>query len=86
MGIVKMVLVLAGASTTAACIGGPPKCETLGRYQLSQEGRRIQAPDDLDDLASFKEMTIPQASPRTFETEAGRCLEMPPALTVSDGS
>ena len=81
--IVKVMLFLAGISLLTAC-GGTPKCETEGRYQFSQEGQRIQAPDDLDDLQPYKELTVPQASPRQPRADSGRCLEAPPS--VSSGS
>ncbi len=74
---------VASASLLAAC-GGAPKCESEGRYMLSQEGQRIQTPEDLDDLASYKEMTIPQASPRAPRDESEKCSEAPPSLQSSN--
>ena len=67
----------------SACVG-PPKCESEKRYTESQEGQRIQAPDDLNDLESYKEMTIPQPSPRPPREDTERCLEAPPKL-ATDG-
>jgi hypothetical protein len=82
---IYLTALVANALLLSACFfGGPPKCETEGRYQLSQEGQRIQAPEDLDDLASYKEETIPRASPRAPREDTGRCLEAPPR--VSSGS
>ena len=72
-------------SLLTACAGAPT-CESEGRYMQSREGKRIQAPDDLDDLASFKEMTIPQASPRAPRDDTGKCLEAPPALPSGGSS
>lgn len=83
--IIKLTMLLAGMSVQAAC-GGTPKCESDGLYTMSREGRRIQAPDDLDDLASYKEMTIPQASPRPPREDTERCLEAPPQLSSSSSS
>ncbi len=83
--IIKLIMLLAGMSLLTAC-GGAPKCESEGRYMMSKEGQRIQAPDDLDDLASYKEMTIPQASPRAPREDTGRCLEAPPAVSTSSSS
>lgn len=74
-------MLLAITSLQAACVG-PPKCETEGRYRLSQEGQRIQAPDGLDDLESYKEMTIPRASPQQPHADTGRCLEAPPGISI----
>ncbi len=78
--IVTPASVLVSVSLLTAC-AGPPKCESDGRYMQSREGKRIQAPDDLDDLASYKEMTIPQASPRSPQQDTESCLEAPPAVS-----
>jgi len=77
---IEVMVLLAGMSLLTAC-GGMPTCETEGPYQLSQSGQRIEAPDDLDDLQPHKEKIIPQPSPRPPDTDAGRCLEMPPGLS-----
>lgn len=75
-------MLLVGMSLLTACIfGGPPKCETEGRYQRSQGGKRIEAPDELDDLESYKEMTVPHASPRAPREDTDRCLEAPPGIS-----
>ena len=82
--IMKFILLVAGLSLLTAC-GGTIKCEAEGRYVLSQEGQRIQVPDDLDDLQSYKELTIPRASPQPPEEDTGKCLEAPPEIsTLSD--
>ncbi len=83
--IIKITMLLAGTSLLTAC-GGAPKCESEGRYMLSQEGRRIEAPDDLDDLQSYKEMTIPQASPRGPREDTSKCIEAPPELSSSSSA
>jgi uncharacterized lipoprotein len=78
--IVRTTILVACASLLSAC-GGNPKCETEGRYQSSQPGQRIQAPEGLDDLASYKELTVPRASPREQREANGRCLEAPPGVS-----
>ncbi len=83
--IFALAWLLASASLLTACIG-PPKCESEGRYMLSQEGQRIQAPEDLDDLESYKEMTIPRASPRAPREDTGKCVEAPPSIQSSKTS
>ena len=83
--IMKFILLVAGLSLLTAC-GGTIKCEAEGRYVLSQEGQRIQVPDDLDDLQSYKELTIPRASPQSPKEDAGKCLEAPPAISAPSES
>ncbi len=78
-------MLLAGMSLLTAC-GGAPKCESEGRYMLSREGHRIEAPDDLNDLESYKELTIPQASPRAPREDTGRCIEAPPEISSGSSS
>ncbi len=82
MHVLRVTVLLTSTSLLSACIfGGPPKCETDGRYQLSQAGERIEAPDGLDDLQPYKEMTIPEASPRQPRADSDRCLEAPPSIS-----
>jgi len=78
--IINVMVLLAGMSLLVS-FGVSPTCETEGSYQLSQSGKRIEAPDELDDLQSFKETTIPRPSPRPPDTDTDRCLEMPPGLS-----
>ena len=83
--IVTLASLVASTSVLTACIGAP-ECESEGRYMLSQEGQRIQAPEDLDNLESYKEMTIPHASPRAPRDESEKCVEAPPAIQSSQTS
>jgi hypothetical protein len=80
--IVTLASILAIGSFLAAC-SGSPKCESEGRYTLGREGKRIQAPDGLDDLESGKEMEIPRASPQVPREDTGKCIEAPPAIQTS---
>ncbi len=79
------MLLLAGMLLLTAC-GGAIKCEAEGGYVLSREGQRIQVPEDLDDLASYKELTIPRANPQSPQEDTGKCLEAPPALSAPTDS
>ncbi|MFQ5983172.1 MAG: hypothetical protein ACE5KS_07345, partial [Woeseiaceae bacterium] len=60
-GDIGRVVALAAAMSLLTACGGTPECDTEGRYQLSQGGERIDVPNDLDELQSYKEMTIPEA-------------------------
>jgi hypothetical protein len=85
--IIKVAALLVIMSLLMACAGGrPPTCETEGFYQLSRSGQRIEVSGDLDDLQSYKEMTIPEVSPRQPLPDSDRCLEMPPEIFKDDAS
>ena len=77
----KTVLVVLLACFVGAC-GGVETCEEPEFYEFAQEGKRIQAPDDLDDLAAYKELQIPEASPRPPRDRSAGCLDRPPTLRL----
>ena len=81
--LVGATALLIAMPVLSGCLGGPIKCETEGRYQQSRVGERIQVPEDLDELQSFKELTIPEASSEPERLDTGRCLELPPELGSS---
>ena len=59
-------------------------CDDVRTYQLATEGRRIEAPDGLDELDPFREMPLPQASPRPPRPAGRPCLDLPPAILGTD--
>jgi hypothetical protein len=60
-----------------------PTCEELAFYEYAEGGRRIVTPDDLDPLDEYKEMVIPEASPRPPRDLSAGCLDKPPTLRTS---
>jgi uncharacterized lipoprotein len=54
-------------------------CDEPQRYQASQQGERIVAPDGLDELQQGQELAIPPASQQNPRPEGAPCLERPPA-------
>lgn len=74
-------LVVAMAGSIGAC-SGVETCEEPEFYEYAESGKRIEAPDDLDDLAAFRELTIPEASPRPPRDRSAGCLDRPPTLRV----
>jgi len=78
-----LLSVLAVAVLAAGCTSAPT-CEELAFYESAQGGKRIEAPDDLDDLAEYKEMVIPEASPRPPRDLSAGCLDRPPTLRTSE--
>ena len=77
-----MLSLLALALIATGC-SSAPSCDELAFYESAEGGKRIEAPDDLDDLAANKEMVIPEASPRPPRDLNAGCLDKPPTLRTS---
>ena len=75
-------LILATAIVLGAC-SSVETCEEPQFYEYAETGKRIVAPDDLDNLAGYKELTIPEASPRPPRNPGDGCLDRPPTMRVS---
>ena len=52
-----------GTIMLAGC-SNAPNCDEPQFYESATGGKRIEAPEDLSELQGFKEMVIPEASPR----------------------
>ena len=74
-----ILFLLLAATMTAAC-NSAPTCDELAFYETATGGKRISAPDDLNELDEFKEMVIPEASPRPPRDLSAGCLDLPPTL------
>ena len=76
---------LATAAGLAGCGGTPDKsCDEPQRYQAAREADPVVVPDDLDQLDEFKQLPLPQASPRPPRAEGSPCLDLPPSI-LGDG-
>lgn len=75
------ICVLGAAMVTAAC-GAVDTCDEPERYESAEGGKRVQAPEGLDELQSGKELVIPSASPRPPRDRSEGCLDRPPSLRV----
>ncbi len=85
--LLKVLATLSAALVTGGCgIGGEidNTCDEVRSYQLATEGRRIEAPEDLDELDPFREMPLPQASPRPPRPAGRPCLDLPPSILGGD--
>ena len=80
---VAMLLMLAAVFVMTGC-SSAPKCDELAFYEYAEGGKRIVPPDDLDALDEYKEMVIPEASPRPPRDLNAGCLDRPPTLRTSD--
>jgi len=74
-------LILCAAYSMGAC-GGVDTCEEPEFYEFAEGGKRIEAPDDLNDLQANRELVIPDASPRPPREPGAGCLDRPPTLTT----
>ncbi len=79
-----MLLLLAAVCVLTGCASAP-KCDELAFYEYAEGGRRIVPPNDLDPLDEFKEMVIPEASPRPPRDLGAGCLDRPPTLRTRQG-
>ena len=82
----QLLSVLILGVSLSACGGKgtkPVDCEEASRYQNYVEGKRVVAPDDMDQLSEFAEMPIPKADPGAAPTAPGKCIDMPPSIKTS---
>ena len=53
-------------------------CDEVRAYQQSYEGKRVETPEDLDDLEPLREIPLPRANPGPERPEGSPCLDLPP--------
>ena len=78
INLLIVLLLLSGLSACATDASAP--CDDVERYQLATEGKRIETPEDLDDLEPLREMPLPEASPRPPRPEGSPCIDLPPSI------
>jgi len=78
----RVISVLAIALMLGACAGSE-NCDEVQFYEVAELGKRIDVPDDLDNITGQREMVIPEASPRP-PREPGTCLDRPPTLRTGE--
>lgn len=83
VGRASISCVVIAAMAIAGC-GSGPTCDEPQFYESATGGKRIEAPDDLDELQSFNEMVIPEASPRPPREPGSGCLDRPPTLRIEE--
>ena len=65
-----------------ACGGKDLTCDEVQFYQLSEEGKRVKAPEGLDDLDPLREMPLPEASPQAERPVGSDCFDRPPGIEL----
>ena len=80
------LIILAGLLLGLSACGGPIElaCDDVRTYQLATEGKRVKAPDDLNDLEPLMEMPLPEASPQPQRPVGSPCLDLPPNIVISE--
>ena len=80
--VLRTIVVISATSLAGAC-NSVQTCEEPEYYEHAEAGKRIDTPDDLDNLAAHKELQIPEASPRKPRDRSEGCLDWPPTLRIS---
>ena len=73
-------IAFAGIAISLGACSNVETCEEPEFYESAVGGKRIEAPEDLDNLAAGKEMVIPDASPRQTRVPGSGCVDRPPTL------
>lgn len=80
-GRAALVCLLAATTMVVGC-SNAPTCDEPQFYESATGGKRIEAPEGLDELQGYKEMVIPEASPRPPREPDSGCLDRPPTLKI----
>lgn len=75
---------LVGVAISLGACGGVDTCEEPEFYEFAESGKRIEVPEDLNNLAAGKEVIIPDASPRAPRKPGSGCLDRPPTLGIEE--
>ncbi|MBT8099721.1 MAG: hypothetical protein KJO82_08220 [Gammaproteobacteria bacterium] len=78
-------VILTAIALVSGCGGTPDRsCDDIRVYQTAVPGKRITPPEGLDALDTFKEIPLPEASPRTERPKGSPCLDLPPNILSED--
>ena len=83
MKVIRTIIVVSLSAAAGAC-SMAETCEEPMFYEFAESGKRIEPPEDLDELAAFKEVQIPEASPRAPRPPGSGCIDRPPTLRLDD--
>jgi uncharacterized lipoprotein len=85
MKLVRTFSVLCIFACVAGCGGDNRTCNDPSPYKFAVEGKRVDVPDDLNNVEARNEMPLPEISPRQPRPEGSPCLDLPPEI-LSGGS
>ena len=75
---------LAGLCLVLGACSSAQTCDEPEFYEAAESGRRIEAPEGLDNLQAYKELKIPEASPRPPREPGSGCIDRPPTLRIGE--
>lgn len=85
MTLTRLTVMTVVLGALQACSGSTDlTCDEVRVYQLAQPGKRVQAPEGLDDLDPLREMPLPDASPREARPLGAECVNRPPKATIGN--
>ncbi len=84
MTALRQVVVVALLAGLGGCGGIELTCDDVRDYQLAEETKRVEAPDDLDNLDPRREVPLPDASPREERAPGSPCIDRPPEMIIGN--
>jgi uncharacterized lipoprotein len=87
--IKRMTILLAAfafVGSLSACFGGKDidlSCDEPRFYESAVIGKRVKAPEGLDDLDDYKEMPIPEATTTQARPPGSPCVDRPPNVLIN---
>lgn len=82
MNRLRLILLAVTLTALSAC-AGDGHCDKRKLYSSAQNNEPIAVPEDLDALASNKDLVIPEPAPSEPRAENAGCIEAPPRLPAS---
>ena len=82
----RLLAVLVLGASLSACGGNETRaidCTKELKYQNRTVGKRVVAPEGLDQLDQFREMPIPEADPEAPSAGPNDCGDKPPTIMTT---
>ena len=79
-----IALVLLAAALGACGASNDLTCDEVQYYQTAELTKRVEAPDDLDQLDPNREMPMPEAAPRPPREQGSPCFDRPPRIRLEE--